>query len=67
MKEFFDNYLNNFGEFSFGEINNMCMSDYERCFKRYFSERQRNYNSHIFGEINNQFLIDFEESIFNLK
>ncbi|MFX1256546.1 MAG: hypothetical protein ACFFAN_01700 [Promethearchaeota archaeon] len=65
MKYFFDNIFEKFGEINFGEINNLCIYDFERYFKKYFSERKPFYSKYYelngFNN-NNNMSIDFEES-----
>ncbi len=57
MAGFFGDYLQYFGEIKFGEENNMCISDFEKSFKKYFSKgNKKPRGRYKFGEINNPLL-----------
>ncbi|MFX1394883.1 MAG: hypothetical protein ACFFAH_15085 [Promethearchaeota archaeon] len=70
MKGFFNSFLEKFGDFNFAEINNICMCDFERYFRKHFSEKieiRNNYYKFLnSAEIENKMLIDFGESFFNI-
>lgn len=63
MKEFFNNFLDKFGEINFGEINNICMCNFEKHFRNYFLKRERTYREYYdFRKLDNDKIIEFEQS-----